>query len=149
MSSKEFEKSRIGSFIGQMKRDPALSLAVLFGIVMPIASAAIYPTYRHRMPDQWVETTRILELQFVAAQALVIFWALRRGMSFTGFWSQLPRDSKLATVLLLVGVLTSSILYAERPIYSRSIALITVIHLAFVPSVWFLNWSIKKLTARP
>ena len=67
-------------------RSPVVAIAVLLGIVMPIISAMIYPTYRHKMPDPWVEATRLLELPFVAVEVAISVFAMLRGISIVDMW---------------------------------------------------------------
>lgn len=111
------------------------TIAVLFGVVMPIVSAMIYPTYRHKMPDPWVEATRLLELPFVAVEMTVIVFAMLRGMSMVEMWKNLPKDVRIASLVMLIGVFASSALFSAEVGSSLAISLITFVHLMFALAV--------------
>jgi exopolysaccharide production protein ExoQ len=113
-------------------------LGVVLGILMPLASALIYPTYTHIMQRPWVEWTRLQELPFVGSEILIIIWASRKGMDSTAMWRSLPSDVRLASLLMLVGVFASSIFISAAPLQSITISLITMLHLLFALSVSYL-----------
>lgn len=113
-------------------------LGVLFGIAMPLASALIYPTYVHQMRWPWAEWTRLMEMPFVAAELGVIAIALRRGMKDRAFWDSLPRDLKVAAVLLLVGLTVSSLFVSRNVPASAAYSLFTLIHIRFAFAVYYL-----------
>lgn len=115
---------------------PYMVLGIVLGVVMPLVSAMIYPTYMHRMPSPWVEWTRLLELPFVICEILVIHWALRNGMNSIAIWRSLPNDIKIASVLLFVGVFVSTILISANPLTSIAISLATCIHVLFALAVF-------------
>lgn len=113
-------------------------LALLTGIVMPVVAAFTYPTYTHIMPQPWVEWTRLQEIPFVACEILIMHWALRRGMNSTAMWNALSTDLKIASIILFAGVFTSSVFISAQPLFSLAISLITVVHLLFAFSVYYL-----------
>jgi O-antigen ligase len=113
-------------------------LGVLLGVVVPLASALIYPTYVHQMPRPWQEWTRLMELPFIACELLVIHIALRRGMNDWELCKGLPRDVGIAFALLVVGVTVSSVLVSKNPVASVAISLFTLVHIRFAIAVYFL-----------
>ncbi len=110
-------------------------LALLLGLVMPLISAWIYPTYRHFMPSPVAESSRLLELPFVVCEALVICWALGRGMELRQLARSLPRDCRRAAALLMLGVWGSTLLVSKVPSISLAISVSTVLHLLFAAAV--------------
>ena len=110
-------------------------LGVTFGILMPLVSGLIYPTYTNYMPQPWLETTRLLEFPFVAAELVIIVWALATGMDSVRFWRSLSLDTRIALVVFLIGLFVSSILISANPPYSLLISLTTAVHLIFAVSL--------------
>lgn len=113
-------------------------LGILIGIVMPVVSAIVYPTYMHMMQTPWVEWSRLLEAPFVICEVLVILWAGRKGMDSTRMWSAMPLDIKIASVFLTIGVFGSSLFLSEYPLRSVTISIITMVHLLFGFSIYHL-----------
>lgn len=120
------------------RMSPAEWLGVWIGIVMPIISAAAYPTYMHSMQTPWVEWSRLLEAPFVVCEIGVIFWAGRKGMNSSRMWRSLPKDIKIASVFLAFGVFASSLFISEQPLKSVTISLITAVHMLFAFSIYHL-----------
>ncbi len=115
--------------------NPLIVLGIVMGIMMPIVSAAIYPTYTHMMTAPGAEWTRLIEAPFVLAEICFISWAIHRGMAPSQMFATAPRDVKIALTLLIVGVFMSSVLFSKRPADSITISFITMIHLLFVMDV--------------
>lgn len=116
---------------------PAI-LGIVLGIVMPLVSAAIYPTYVHFMKHAGVEWTRLLELPFVACEIFIIHWAMRRGMNSAVMWQGLPKDIKIASIALLIGIFASSLFISAEPLRSITMSLSNVVHLLFAFAVFHL-----------
>jgi hypothetical protein len=114
-------------------------LGILLGWVMPLVSAAVYPTYVHQMPYRWLEWTRLLELPFVACEMVVLHIALKRGFRDRDVWQPLPRDVKIAAGLLLIGLTVSSVFVSKSPAASVSISIFTVVHVRFAAAVYYLT----------
>jgi len=120
-------------------RDSVLiMLGIGFGVIMPIVSAYLYPTYTNLMPEPWVETTRLLEFPFIAAELLVVLYTMRLGLSIERTWLSLSFDIKIASVVLILGLFASSIFISQRPLYSLSMSLANVVHIWFAFSVAYL-----------
>ncbi|OYW46579.1 MAG: hypothetical protein B7Z08_12075 [Sphingomonadales bacterium 32-68-7] len=115
-----------------------LWLAVILGTAMPVAAAAIYPTYMHQMEQPWLEWTRLLELPFVACEMAVIHFALRRGLQDREIWQRLPADVKIAGGLLLIGLTASSAVASKNFGASLAISLFTLVHIRFALAVYHL-----------
>lgn len=113
-------------------------LGIWIGIIMPVISALVYPTYMHSMQTPWVEWSRLLEAPFVLCQIVVILWASRRGMDSTRMWLSLPIDIKIASAFLIFGVFASSLFASDYPVRSITISIITAIHLLFALSIFHL-----------
>lgn len=113
-------------------------LGILIGIIMPIVSALVYPTYMHMMQTPWVEWSRLLEAPFVISEVFVILWAGRKGMDSTHMWRSMPADIKIASVFLIIGVFGSSLFLSEYPLRSVTISIITVVHLLFGFAIYHL-----------
>lgn len=119
-------------------RDPAVWLGVTIGFLMPVVSAALYPTYMHQMQPAWAEWTRLMELPFVACELMIIHLAMRRGFRDVLVWESLPRDIKLALGLLAVGLVVGSVGVSRNPAASITLSIITVVHLRFASASYFL-----------
>jgi len=117
---------------------PASLIGVLLGIIMPAVAAWVYPGYFYWMPTPIWEWTRLQELPFVAAEALVIGWAMARGMELRHFTQRLPADCLAAIVIFAIGLWTSTVLVSAVPATSLTISLTFVIHLLFAGAVYFL-----------
>lgn len=113
-------------------------LGILIGIIMPVVSAMVYPTYMHMMQTPWVEWSRLLEAPFVVCEVLVILWAGRKGMDSASMWRSMPTDIKIASVFLAIGVFASSLFISEYPLRSITISIVTLVHLLFGLSVYHL-----------
>lgn len=119
-------------------------LAVLVGLVMPIVSALIYPTYTHQMHPSWLELSRLMELPFVICELLVIHIALRRGFNDAAVWGRLPVDIRIALGLLGFSMVVSSVLISRQPATSIMMSLITLVHLRFAGAVFTLAQREKR-----
>lgn len=124
-------------------------LGILIGIIMPIVSAIVYPTYMHMMQTPWVEWSRLLEAPFVVCEIFVILWAGRKGMESTQMWRSMPTDIKIASVFLAVGVFASSLFLSEYPLRSVTISIITMVHVLFGFSVYHLLRGSNATDFRP
>ena len=113
-------------------------LGIWIGIIMPVISALIYPTYMHSMQTPWVEWSRLLEVPFVLCEIGVILWAGRRGMDSTRMWRSLPMDIRIASAFLIFSVFASSLFISDYPLRSITISIITAIHLLFALSIFHL-----------
>lgn len=133
--------------LARLTQSSVILIAVLFGMVMPIISAMIYPTYRHKMSDPWVEATRLLELPFVAAEVAIILFAMLRGMSMVDMWRGLPNDVRFASLVMLIGVFTSSALFSAEVGSSLVISLITFFHLMFALAALYLSRGVTLKTS--
>lgn len=129
--------SRIGSLFDRLSFKAKLGL--LFGIVMPVISALLFPTYVHRMPLPWLERARLLELQFVLSEILVVAWAYQAGMDRSRIWRSLPGDVRIALIALLAVMFISSALISAHPADAMLQSLIQVVHLYFAMAVFHLS----------
>lgn len=114
---------------------PLVVLGVLLGIILPVVSAVIFPTYTHMMAQPGLEWLRLIEAPFALAEASFIGWAMRRGMEPIRVIRVAPRDIKIALVFLLIGIFVSSILVSKRPADSITVSFFTLIHLLFFLAV--------------
>jgi exopolysaccharide production protein ExoQ len=128
-------KPTVGNALATRYSEPPYVMGILFGIVMPILSAIIYPTYTYRMSTPGAEWTRLIELPFVVCEAGVIGWALFKGLEVSKTLQSMPKDLKAALVLLMIGITLSSVFISKRPADSIIISMFTVIHLLFFLSV--------------
>jgi exopolysaccharide production protein ExoQ len=141
------------AFADIFERSPARSAALaplaiiglLVGIIMPVVSAILYPTYTYTMATPWVEWTRLLELPFVMCEIAIIFWAVQKGMQITETLGALPRDIKYALILLGIGCTASSLFISKRSIDSFTISLFTLVHLLFLMAVSYVARGSKLL----
>ena len=131
-------------FIHTLNFTPAWCLAVLLGVVMPVLSAILYPTYMHKMPSPVHEWTRLQEIPFVLSEVAIIFWALRRGMELRQFTSKLPRDCLIALGAFIVGLWGSTLLVSFVPMTSMVISMSFIIHLMFGCAVYHLTGGAKQ-----
>lgn len=114
----------------------ALGLAI--AVIMPVVEALAYPTYMHKMAIPWVEWTRLQELPYVVFEMLVIIAAIGRGMTFRSEWIALPRDVRLAAIVLLAGIWTGSVLVSNLPGYTIATSCFTMVHVGFLMAAAFL-----------
>jgi exopolysaccharide production protein ExoQ len=128
---------------------PVEWLGILMGVIMPVVSAIVYPTYIHTMPTVALEWSRLLEAPFVLSEIAVIFWAMRAGMDSAKVWNRFPEDIKIAISVLAVGVFASSLLISAEPQRSITMSIITVIHGLFAVSVYHLLRSSRASNYRP
>lgn len=129
---------RLPDIVGRLQTAPALYIGMLIGVVMPLVSAWVYPTYRHFVPSPMMEWTRLQELPFVISEMLVVIWAMARGMELRQFTEKLPRDCAMALGLLFAGLWISTLLVSKVPMTSLTISLSFVVHLLFGCSVYHL-----------
>ncbi|MFN3450570.1 MAG: O-antigen ligase family protein [Sphingorhabdus sp.] len=113
-------------------------LGILIGVILPIVSAIIYPTYMHMMQTPWVEWSRLLEAPFVICEVFVILWAGRKRMDSTTMWRSMPADIRFTSVFLIIGVFGSSLFLSEYSLRSVTISIITMVHVLFGFSVYYL-----------
>lgn len=113
-------------------------LGILFGIVMPVVSGLLFPTYIHHMPLKWQERARLLELHFVASEVIIIVWAFAKGMDRNQIWALLPTDIRIAVTLFLGVMFFSSGILATAPSDALFQSLIQVVHLYFFAAVYHL-----------
>lgn len=113
-------------------------LGIWIGIVMPVISALVYPTYMHAMQIHWLEYSRLLEVPFVLFEILIIFRASHQRIDWKELWHALPTDIKAALILLLVGVFASSAFTSKELLKSLTISFFTVVHLLFAFATYHL-----------
>lgn len=116
---------------GRFKLPPSLWLGVLIGVLMPVVSGLVFPTYYHRLATQWLEWTKLLEAPFILCEFLVVCFAIYRGMEIQRFISPLSLDLKIAAALFLFGVLFSSLFVSAVPPTSLALSVGTIIHVLF------------------
>lgn len=112
-------------------------LGVTLGVVMPVVAALLYPTWMHSMASGWAEWTRLLELPFVACELVIVHIAVRAGYRDAAIWRLLPRDTRIAFGLLLVGLTVGSAFVSRNPSGSILLSLTTLVHLRFCAVVFF------------
>ncbi len=113
-------------------------LGIWIGVLMPIISALVYPTYMNTMQSAPVEWSRLLEAPFVLFEICVILWAGRKGMDSVQMWRAMPDDIKVASIFLILAVFASSVFVSAFPLKSLTISIITIIHLMFALAVYHL-----------
>lgn len=119
-------------------------LGIVIGIVMPIASALIYPTYMHQMQPEWAEWTRLLELPFIACELVIIHVAIKAGYRDGTILRVLPTDVLVALALLVLGLTVSSVMVSKNPAVSITLSITTLIHLRLCAVVFFLAKSARE-----
>jgi exopolysaccharide production protein ExoQ len=120
------------------RMSPLTCLGIALGVLLPALSAALFPTYMHRMPIPVWEWARLQELPFVALEFAIVVWAIVKGMEFRQIWSNLSRDTRFALGLFVIGLWSSTLLVSRVPLTSIVISATMVIHLLFACSVYFL-----------
>lgn len=111
------------------------SFAIALGVVMPLVSAAAYPTYFTEMAQPWLETTRIIELPYVLFELCFILWAGRRGFDVATSLKALPPDVRLVGVVWVVAMFASSILLSNDVSYALTHSLLWIVHAIFALAV--------------
>lgn len=150
MSSGMFEQSQTLPLPARLRAadlTPVAIIAILVGIVMPLVAAWFYPTYTHMMSDPVVEWTRLQEIPFVICEALIVLWALYRGMELRFFAPLVPRDCLIAGGIFMLGLWGSTLLVSKVPATSLMISLSYIVHILFAFSVYYLTAPGKE-TAR-
>lgn len=106
-------------------------LGLAIAIIMPVAEAAIYPTYMHTMRLAWIEWTRLQEIPYVLFEAVVIAFAVRRGMTLRLAWKGLSHDVRLALLALVIGIFVGSIFTSNLPAFTVAASCISIVNLLF------------------
>lgn len=119
-------------------------IGILIGIVMPVLSAVIYPTYMNQMQPEWAEWTRLMELPFIACEILIIHVASQQGYRETWLLTKLPVDIVFALIMLVVGITVSSVLFSANPFASITYSITTIIHLRLCAAVFYMASSEKN-----
>ncbi len=114
-------------------------LGLLFGIVAPVLSGLIFPTYVAVLPSLAMNRAMLLELQFVACELLVIGWAFRAGMDRNRLWRSLALDVRLAVLVLLAAMFASAALISKYPADALLQSLTQLVHLYFAAAVFHLS----------
>ncbi|MEP7348752.1 MAG: O-antigen ligase family protein [Sphingorhabdus sp.] len=135
---------RIPDTVRAINSAPVLVISLLMGVIMPMVAAWFYPTYTNTMSDPFVEWTRLQEVPFVVCEALIVGWALYRGMELRCFASILPRDCLIASGIFMAGLWGSTLFVSKIPATSLMISLSTVVHILFALSVYHLAGNAKK-----
>lgn len=128
---------RVPDVFGRLNWSPSLLIGILLGIVMPVASGLLFPTYYHILATEWLEWTKLLEAPFLACEFLVIGVAINRGMEIGRFFEMLPRDIKIASGLFLLGLWYSTLFISAVPATSLALSVGTTIHILFAFSIFF------------
>jgi exopolysaccharide production protein ExoQ len=116
----------------------AQKLALITGLIMPLVSAAVYPSYYFWMPTPLWEWTRLQEIPFVICESMFIGWAIVRGFEIRQIIRVLPIDCIVSLIIFLIGLWASTLTVSAMPVTSMTISMSYVIHLLFVCSVYFL-----------
>lgn len=134
MISAAFPQSS-GRLVAMFRAMPLATLGLVMGVIMPAVSALLYPTYTHAMASPALEWSRLIEAPFACCEAIVVGWALRRGMAPARLFKTAPADVKVALTMLIIGLFLSSAILSKRPADSLTISFITVLHILFFGSV--------------
>ncbi|HEU0042950.1 O-antigen ligase family protein [Sphingomonas sp.] len=113
-------------------------LGIAIGVVMPVLSAMIYPTYMHQMYPAWAEWTRLMELPFVACEIVIIQAAVRAGYRDGEILGKLPKDITAALALLTIGLIVGSTFSSKNVAASLALSITTVVHLRLCAAIFFL-----------
>jgi exopolysaccharide production protein ExoQ len=135
MVSLSFEP-RPPASLGDIAATPLAWLGALIGIIMPVISGLVYPTYYHKLPNPLMEWTRLLEAPFVICELLVIVFAMHRGMEIQRFIRPLSPDLKVASFLFFAGLWTSSLFVSAVPATSIALSVATTIHILFAFAIF-------------
>lgn len=114
---------------------PLAPLGLVMGVLMPVFSALLYPTYTHVMTSPGLEWSRLIEAPFAICELIVVGWAMRRGMAPGQLFKAAPVDIKVAFVLLVIGLFLSSAILSQRSADSLTISFITLLHILFFGAV--------------
>lgn len=108
---------------------------VTLGLVMPLVSALLFPTYFTKMTTQGHETLRLLEAPYVLFEIGFILWAGRRGFDLSAAAASLPRDIKLAGGVLVFALFASSAFISKNVSYALTHSMMWLVHLIFALAV--------------
>ena len=111
--------------------------AIALGVVMPIVSALLYPTYHVMMPQPVYELTRLVEFPFVTLELSFIFWVMGKGFSFRRCFLNFPCDIRIAIFVLLVVIFSGVFFVSKNTAYSLLHSVLWIIHLVFALSLLF------------
>ena len=129
---------RMLDLFDRLKFAPSLWLGILIGIVMPVVSGLVFPTYHHMLATPWLEWTKLLEAPFLVCELLVVCFAVHQGMKISRFTEPLSRDLKIASALFLAGLWYSSLFVSAVPATSVAQSVGTIIHILFAFSIFHL-----------
>lgn len=108
---------------------------IILGLVMPIATALLYPTYHVMMERPSYEITRILEMPYVLFEIGFILWAGRRGFDFPAEAMALPRDIKFAGAIFISAMFASSLVLSTNVPMALTQSLMWLVHIIFALAV--------------
>lgn len=140
------QTSRFQSAAHLIGSAPLLVISMIVGVLMPMIAAWVYPTYTHMMPDPVMEWTRLQEIPFVISEAIIIGWALLKGMELRYFKTIIPRHYLVAAGIFMVGLWSSTLFVSKVPATSLMISLSMLVHILFGLSVYYLVEYTKKPT---
>ena len=138
------QTSRFQSAANMIASAPLLVISMIVGVLMPMIAAWVYPTYTHMMPDPVMEWTRLQEIPFVISEAIIIGWALLKGMELRFFTSILPRHYLIAVFIFMIGLWSSTLFVSKVPATSLMISLSMMVHILFGLSVYYIVKDVKK-----
>jgi len=113
-------------------------LGLAGGLLLPLLSAALFPTYVQLIKPDWVENVRHLGLVYLAGEVALVLHARGRGYDPAALFRALPRWSQAALALFLSTYWVSSVFVSLLPPCSVMLSLSWVIHLLFGGAVFHL-----------
>lgn len=110
---------------------PMNQVGFIFGVLMPIAMAFIYPTYANSMVSGFAEWTRLREIPILICEMTIILWSICRGMELREFTAKMPLDILIALALFIIAIFYSSSIVSEQPLTSLTISFGYLLHIIF------------------
>lgn len=114
------------------------TLGMVLGVIMPLVSGLLFPTYVDSMPLFWQERSRLLELQYVLCELAIVGWAVGRGFTARNALAALPRDVHVALAVLSLAIVGSTALLATNRGDATLQSTIQFVHLYFAAAVYYL-----------
>ena len=116
---------------------PIAYLACLLGL-LPVLSGVLFRTYSYHCAPGWYEALRQIDFIFLIVELGVVFHARAAGLDIRALGRKLPRDVRIAALILFTTFWLGSAFMSEWP--ARSLLRVTFwpLHVLFALAVWHL-----------
>lgn len=118
--------------------DLPMALGLVGGLLLPLVSALLFPTYVQMIEPDWIENARHQGLVYLAGEVALVMVARHRGYDPAALFRTLPGWSRAALTLFLSTYWISSAFVSLLPSCSIMLSLGWAVHLLFAGAVFHL-----------